>query len=147
MKSRFAKALGAAAVIAGGVGIYAFGVGVPSPSDVPKDTPEAQAMVHVNLPAQLSAPAQKGQLAYEATCMACHGPHGAGVNGSGPPLVHIIYEPSHHGDMSFLMAVQNGVVSHHWPFGNMPAQTHVSPAQTAQIVAYIRELQRANGIH
>ena len=71
MKSRFAKALGAAAVIAGGVGIYAFGVGVPSPSDVPKDTPEAQAMVHVNLPAQLSAPAQKGQLAYEATCMAC----------------------------------------------------------------------------
>ncbi|MGR3582900.1 MAG: c-type cytochrome, partial [Pseudooceanicola nanhaiensis] len=43
-------------------------------------------------------------------------------------------------------AVQNGVRAHHWKFGDMPPQTGLTPSDVANIVAYVRELQRANGI-
>lgn len=68
--------------------------------------------------------------------------------GFGPPLVHKIYEPSHHGDMSFIMAVRNGVRAHHWRFGDMPAQTDakLTDGEIGAVIAYIRELQRENGI-
>ncbi|MFZ8875205.1 MAG: cytochrome c, partial [Paracoccaceae bacterium] len=61
-------------------------------------------------------------------------------------LVHKIYEPSHHGDQSFQMAVAMGVRSHHWKFGNMPAIEGLSREDVFQITQYVRELQRANGI-
>jgi mono/diheme cytochrome c family protein len=44
------------------------------------------------------------------------------------------------------MAVMKGVRAHHWRFGDMPPVEGVSEAQIAGIVAYIRTLQRANGI-
>ena len=87
-----------------------------------------------------------GQRAFEATCAACHGTNATGKMGFGPPLVHKIYEPGHHADMSFVMAVQNGVRAHHWPFGDMPAKTGLTQADVGNVIAYVRELQRANGI-
>ena len=66
--------------------------------------------------------------------------------GVAPPLVHVIYEPSHHGDRAFLLAAQNGVRGHHWPFGNMPPVEGITQADVMDIVAYIRRLQRENGI-
>ena len=63
-----------------------------------------------------------------------------------PPLVHIIYEPGHHGDESFQRAVALGVRAHHWRFGNMAPVEGLTREDVALIVAYIRELQRANGI-
>lgn len=103
------------------------------------------AHVAVNVP-QLSADARRGAGVFAANCVACHGENAAGSD-RGPPLVHKIYEPSHHGDRSFLMAVRNGVRRHHWRYGNMPPQPGVSNRQAAQIVTYVRELQRANGIN
>ena len=76
----------------------------------------------------------------------CHGTDASGRMGYGPPLVHRIYEPSHHGDMAFLIAAQRGVKSHHWPFGDMPPQEGLTQGDVKSIVAYVRELQRANGI-
>ena len=67
------------------------------------------AIVQVSLPAELSPDAEIGKRVFEARCAACHGKNAGGVEGSGPPLVHVIYEPSHHGDASFLLAVRNGV--------------------------------------
>ena len=64
----------------------------------------------------------------------------------GPPLVHVIYEPSHHGDAAFVLAVRPGVRAHHWPFGNMLPVEGVSDRAVADIIAYVRALQRANGI-
>jgi hypothetical protein len=61
-------------------------------------------------------------------------------------LVHIIYEPSHHGDESFQRAAAMGVQGHHWSFGNMPPVEGIASADVTMIVAYVRELQRANGI-
>ncbi|MBV1864502.1 MAG: cytochrome c, partial [Rhodobacteraceae bacterium] len=75
------------------------------------------------------------------------GDNAGGRDGLAPPLVHKIYEPSHHGDMSFLLAAQNGVRAHHWPFGNMPPVAGVTRGDVVGIVSYIRELQRENGIN
>jgi mono/diheme cytochrome c family protein len=104
-------------------------------------------LADVTLPASLSETAQIGQHAFDAVCAACHGPNAAGREGYGPPLVHRIYEPGHHADAAFFMAVQNGVQAHHWPFGNMPPQEGLTRADVAAIVTYVRELQHANGIN
>lgn len=93
----------------------------------------------------LSEPAQEGQTEFKANCAGCHGANAAGTN-LGPPLVHKIYEPSHHQDFAFRNAVQNGVQSHHWQFGNMRPVPQVSEADVERIICYVRELQRANGI-
>ena len=103
-------------------------------------------MVAVILPASLSPAAQAGESAFGATCAACHGSNAAGIEGTAPPLVHKIYEPSHHADYAFEMAINQGVRAHHWRFGDMPAQPGVTPTDAQNIIAYVRELQRANGI-
>lgn len=107
----------------------------------------AAPMVDVALPEALSANAEIGKLAYDAKCAACHGANAAGQDGVAPPLVHKIYEPSHHGDAAFLLAAKNGVRAHHWRFGNMPPVEGVTDGDVKMIVAYVRELQRANGIN
>ena len=100
----------------------------------------------VSLPGTLSARAQAGRKTYDANCASCHGRDAAGQQGVAPPLVHVIYEPGHHGDESFQRAVARGVRAHHWRFGNMPPVEGLSRRDVAAIVAYVRELQRANGI-
>ena len=103
-------------------------------------------IVGVTVPEELSFNASLGKRVFEKNCAACHGLNGAGKNGAAPPLVHKIYEPSHHGDMAFLLAAKNGVQSHHWKFGNMPPVEGVEEGDVKLIVLYIRELQRENGI-
>ncbi|MDE0717722.1 MAG: c-type cytochrome [Rhodospirillaceae bacterium] len=104
-------------------------------------------MVSIDLPKTLSAAAQAGKRLFDANCISCHGPNAVGQEELGPPLVHIIYEPGHHGDESFQRAVALGVRAHHWRFGNMAPVDGLSRDDVALIVAYIRELQRANGIN
>ncbi len=110
-------------------------------------TMEGTAMVEVILPASFTAQEQMGETAFNAKCAACHGQSGAGRDGIAPPLIHKIYEPSHHGDMSFQMAALNGVRAHHWPFGNMPAVEDITGSDIANITAYVRTIQRTNGIN
>lgn len=102
-------------------------------------------LVEVNVP-ELSAAARAGKEAFEVSCAACHGVNAAGQDGVAPPLVHIIYEPNHHSDQSFYLAVQQGARAHHWRFGNMPAIAGVNQSDVTDIIAYVRELQRANDI-
>jgi cytochrome c len=87
-----------------------------------------------------------GKRGYDAVCAACHGANGQGRDGIAPPLVHRIYEPSHHGDMAFLLAVRQGVRAHHWQFGDMPPIAGLTDDDVTKIVAYVRAVQRANGI-
>jgi len=94
---------------------------------------------------ELSEAAKVGARAFGQNCAACHGKGGGGTD-QGPPLIHSIYNPGHHSDQAFFLAAQNGVRSHHWNFGNMPALRHVSARVMSDIVTYIREVQRANGI-
>lgn len=64
----------------------------------------------------------------------------------GPPLVHKIYEPNHHGDAAFQRAAANGVKAHHWEFGNMPKIEGATPEDVAQIIKYVRWLQQQAGV-
>ncbi|WP_288901592.1 cytochrome c [uncultured Sneathiella sp.] len=104
-----------------------------------------QPIVVVNIP-ELSIASQSGKQAFDKYCASCHGSNAAGQEGRAPPLIHRIYEPNHHGDMAFFLAAKNGVRAHHWPFGNMPPVEGISEAEIRNIILYVRELQRANGI-
>ena len=64
----------------------------------------------------------------------------------GPPLIHSVYEPNHHGDIAFQRAAKFGVRAHHWTFGNMPPVPEVDEAAVEKITAYVRWLQQAAGI-
>ncbi len=103
------------------------------------------AIVAVNMPT-LSPAAETGQKLFIAKCALCHGANADGREGKGPPLIHKIYEPGHHGDASFQSAALNGVRSHHWRFGNMPAVSDIKLEEVDLIIAYVREVQRHNGI-
>ncbi|WP_029062011.1 cytochrome c [Labrenzia sp. DG1229] len=103
-------------------------------------------LVQVTEP-ELLPVALEGKSVFRANCAACHGNLADGREGLGPPLVHKIYEPGHHGDAAFFLAAAQGVRSHHWPFGDMPPVTGVSQDDVRKIVAYVRTLQQANGIY
>jgi len=105
-------------------------------------------MVNVVVPTALSAQASQGEIYFNAVCATCHGTNAAGQEGVAPPFVHRIYEPGHHGDMAFMLAARSGVRAHHWSFGDMPPiEQALSDAELGAIIAYVRELQRANGIN
>lgn len=87
----------------------------------------------------------EGKRAFESLCATCHGTAANGTE-QGPPLAHRIYEPSHHADIAFQLAVRNGVRAHHWRFGDMAPVPNVSDEQIAAITAYVRWLQRQIGI-
>lgn len=96
----------------------------------------------------LSATARQtsqGQQAYNDNCASCHGADLQGTR-QGPAFIHPVYEPSHHGDEAFYRAAANGVRAHHWRFGDMPPVPGVTREEVGDIIAYIREQQRANGI-
>ena len=86
-----------------------------------------------------------GAEVFEAQCASCHGATAAGSD-KGPPLVDDVYRPSHHTDGAFQIAVLRGVPQHHWRFGSMPRQEGLSDQDIADIVAYVRQLQREAGI-
>lgn len=142
-------AITAAAALAAALVYYVFFSSDGGGNDGSRRTaPESGApLTAVELPAELSEPAQIGKRAYDAVCAECHGDNAAGRSGMGPPLVHKIYEPSHHADAAFLLAVRNGVRAHHWDYGNMPPQQGLTDGDVKGIIRYVRELQRANGIN
>ena len=100
----------------------------------------------VLVPDQISDLGLLGKNIFDLKCQSCHGINAAGRHEIGPPLVHKIYEPSHHSDQSFYRAVALGVKSHHWRFGNMAAIEDLTKADVKAIISYVRELQRENGI-
>lgn len=86
-----------------------------------------------------------GAAIFNSKCSKCHGLKGVGTD-KGPPLVHKIYEPNHHADMSFYRAAERGVRAHHWGFGDMPPVEGVSKDDVSAIIKYIRGLQKEAGI-
>jgi len=115
-------------------------------ADEPPGEQAGAAIVTVTVP-ELSGAELEGKALFQANCATCHGDNAAGRDEIGPPLVHKIYEPGHHGDCAFYLAAQQGVRAHHWPFGNMPPVEEVSQKDVESIIAYVRKLQRANGIN
>ncbi|MBL4805896.1 MAG: cytochrome c [Rhodobacteraceae bacterium] len=108
-------------------------------NDLPAQTTTVSAL-------ELTEIGTRGEEAFNGTCAACHGVNLVGTN-NGPPLLHQFYVPGHHGDMSIVLAVKQGSRQHHWRFGDMPAQEHITDAELTSIIAYVREVQRANGFN
>lgn len=106
---------------------------------------QAQAMQIPKPAAGLMPNPAAGKNLYAATCTQCHGADLRGTT-QGPPLLHRIYEPSHHGDVAFQIAVKYGSRQHHWNFGDMKPVPGVSPDDVAHITAYVRAEQRRAGI-
>jgi len=122
------------------LGLVVFGLNNPSSNS----SSEATAPDGFSVP-ELSNLATQGQVDFDKSCASCHGTFGLGTE-NGPPLMHKIYEPGHHGDGSFFNAAINGVRAHHWKFGDMPPVEGITETEIQSIVAYVRELQKANGI-
>lgn len=121
------QTLVAGVLVVAGITAYAQGWQIPKPS-----------------PGLMPNPAV-GKVLYEKNCASCHG---IALNGSdkGPPLLHRIYEPSHHADIAFQLAVKNGVRAHHWQFGDMAPVPQITPDDVAHITAHVRVEQRKVGI-
>lgn len=130
--SRMRRA-GIAALGMAGLGMATMGAGLSNPRPEGFVAPE------------LSGLAATGAPLFAANCAVCHGPSGVGTN-QGPPLIHRIYEPSHHGDFAFVAAIRRGSRAHHWQFGDMPPVPGVSDDEAMAIIAYVRAAQAANGI-
>ena len=84
-----------------------------------------------------SEAAAKGEAVFQGTCAACHGVTLTGTD-LGPPLIYPAY--------AITSAIKYGVVQHHWQFGPMPPQDSIAENEIELIIAYIREMQAANGI-
>ena len=106
--------------------------------------PSGGLVIEVRVPA-LSPQASEGQSLFAESCAACHGENASGSD-QGPPLIHDIYNPGHHGDEAFFVAASRGVPSHHWHFGDMPPMPQMSNDDIEKIVRFVRETQVANGI-
>ena len=78
-------------------------------------------------------------------CSKCHGVWGGGTD-QRPPLMHPFYKESHHGDPAFYNAALKGVKAHHWKFGDMPRVEGATSKDVAQIIVFVRWLQKENNI-
>ncbi len=116
----------------------------PEPQSAPASVDEIQVVLR-RIAATSPPEVAQGKALFERDCSVCHGPAGDGT-AQGPPLVHIIYEPSHHADAAFILAARNGVRAHHWRFGDMAPLPDVTDQMVREIVGYIRWLQRQVGI-
>jgi len=123
------------------IGLCLLGLSFLAACDSTQPPQSTQASVSSAVPAEF----QTGETTFNANCAVCHGKQAVGTD-HGPPLVHKVYEPNHHGDQAFQRAAANGVQAHHWQFGNMPKIDAVTSADVDQIVKYVRWLQRQAGI-
>ncbi len=81
---------------------------------------------------------------YAANCAQCHGTDLRGTD-QGPSFLSRVYEPGHHGDGAFLVAVRAGVAPHHWDFGPMPPVQGLTEEDVEAIVAFVRDRQATEG--
>lgn len=135
-----------AGILVGGVAVTFLKSEAPTNMSVNgHSTPQGQAFN----PATVKVPAfnlteKRGEAAFNENCASCHGERLVGTD-QGPPLLHRVYVPGHHGDAAFYSAAKIGVRQHHWNFGNMPPLPDVSDGTMKSIIAYIRSIQSVNG--
>lgn len=110
------------------------------------NTPRTTLVVADVVVPEYSPLAAKGEAVFEGTCAACHGVNMVGTE-NGPPLLVQVYRPSIHADFAIMSAIKNGVAAHHGRFPSMPPQDNIAEEEVAELTAYIRELQAANGIN
>lgn len=85
-----------------------------------------------------------GEPLYQASCGECHGTDLRGTD-QGPSLLSIVYEPAHHSDAAFQLAVRNGSPAHHWSFGPMEPVPGLTDEDVDAITVFVRSVQEREG--
>lgn len=96
-----------------------------------------------SVPVQDSDLVALGDELYQAQCAECHGSDLRGTD-QGPSFLSVVYEPGHHSDQAFVLAVLQGVRTHHWDFGNMEPVA-LEDGDIEAIIAFVRETQQVQG--
>ena len=91
-----------------------------------------------------SLPVQQGRIAFAGECARCHGRLARGTE-RGPDLIHPDYGLSVRSDAQFRRAVREGLPARRG-YGAMPPAPGVSERRLNRMIAFLRELQRVNGI-
>ncbi len=86
----------------------------------------------------------QGLIAFAGECAGCHGRLARGTE-RGPNLIHRDYRPGVRSDAQFRRAVREGMPAR-GRFGAMPPAPDVSERRLERMIAFLRELQRVNGI-
>lgn len=115
--------------------ILLIGIGFSNHGQTAKHIPSPK------VPAQLTL----NKMLYEKYCAECHGVDLRGSD-KGPPFMHRVYHPGHHGDRSFYVAVKKGAKAHHWKFGDMKPIEGIDDRVIGSIVKYVRYVQKAAGL-
>ena len=131
--------LGVVALVASLALVACTGNDSGAPAATPTPPPAAS-------PAATAVPILDGETLFRQTCAVCHGIDLQGTN-QGPPFLDRLYHPNHHSDAAFRLAVQRGVIAHHWPFGNMPKIEGLSDDQVEAIITYVRGQQQQAGLY
>ena len=97
-----------------------------------------------SIPPQDPQLVETGAGLYELNCAECHGRDLRGT-ATGPSLLSVVYEPGHHAEGAFLVAVLRGSPAHHWQFGDMPPVPGLGVEDVEAIVALVRDRQRTEG--
>ena len=82
-----------------------------------------------------------GLALYNGHCLSCHGIEGRGTD-RGPALVHPLYGLENLSDQAFTQAVFYGAPQRHFRFGPMEAIKALKQVEIAQILAYVRAVQK-----
>ena len=85
-----------------------------------------------------------GAAVYQQYCAECHGVDLRGTD-KGPSQLSIIYEPNHHGDYAYRVAIREGTREHHWWFGDMPPVEGITDLEIEQVISFIRAEQQRLG--
>jgi mono/diheme cytochrome c family protein len=91
-----------------------------------------------------SRPVEQGLIAFAGECVPCHGRLAEGTE-RGPNLIHRDYGPGMRSDAQFRRAVREGLPARRG-YGAMPPSPGVSEHRLDRMIAFVRELQRVNGI-
>ena len=85
-----------------------------------------------------------GAAVYQQYCAECHGVDLRGTD-KGPSQLSIIYEPNHHGDYAYRVAIREGTREHHWWYGDMPPVEGITDLEIEKVISYIRAEQERLG--
>ncbi len=93
----------------------------------------------------ISASVQLGGIAYAEECTGCHGRTARGTE-RGPNLIHADYGPARRSDAQFRRALSEGKLARRAGYEDMPPVKDRSERHLNRLVAFLRDVQRANGI-
>jgi mono/diheme cytochrome c family protein len=89
--------------------------------------------------------AAAGSIPYREYCAGCHGEDGRGA-AAGPGLLDARYALPGFDDQALVTAIVEGAPEREWDFGPMPRIRGLGQQELADLVAFVRELQRGAGI-